>query len=117
MLSARARGHDDDVNVKVIEDLQGELRKANIEIKKLQEGIESNPKLTQALLNVEEDEADRWRKMHTMVAKERDEVVTMWSCKRLIGSWHPERLLHLVPLRRLRYQHRHHRFHLQHSAR
>lgn len=34
-IRARARGHDDDVSVKAIEDLQGELRKANIEIKKL----------------------------------------------------------------------------------
>lgn len=60
---------------KLIEDLQAELRRANMDLKMLQESVESNPKLSEALLNVEEDEAGRWKKMHDMVAKERDEVV------------------------------------------
>ena len=56
----------DEQNMKVIEDLQAELRRANMDLKMLQE---SNPKLSEALLNVEEDEAGRWKKMHDMVAK------------------------------------------------
>ena len=74
-IRARARGHGDDTNMKVIEDLQDELLQANAETKMLQESIEANPKLTQALLNVEEDEAERWKKMHVIVAKGRDEAV------------------------------------------
>ena len=59
----------------MVDDLQEELRLANLEIKLLQKNIASNPNLTEALINVEEDEAERWKKMHSMVVKERDEVV------------------------------------------
>jgi hypothetical protein len=37
--------------------------------------VGSDPKLPEALLNVEEDEAEGWKKMHDMVVKERDETV------------------------------------------
>ena len=74
-IRARAKDDGDEQNMKVIEDLQDELRGANMDLKMLQESVESNPKLSEALLNVEEDEAGRWKKMHDMVAKERDEVV------------------------------------------
>ena len=65
-IRARAKDDGDEQNMKVIEDLQDELRGANMDLKMLQE---SNPKLSEALLNVEEDEAGRWKKMHDMVAK------------------------------------------------
>ena len=43
----------------MIEDLQAELRRANIETSSYcyKNSVESNPKLSEALLNVEEDEA------------------------------------------------------------
>ena len=68
-IRARAKDDGDEQNMKVIEDLQDELRGANMDLKMLQESVESNPKLSEALLNVEEDEAGRWKKMHDMVAK------------------------------------------------
>lgn len=118
-IRARARGHGDDTNMKVIEDLQDELLKANAETKMLQESIEANPKLTQALLNVEEDEAERWKKMHVIVAKERDEAVRknanlyieLQEANRKLQ--HPERhqVLQRWPLRSQRPRHR---FHLPH---
>ena len=37
--------------------------------------VGSDPKLPESLLNVEEDEAEGWKKMHDMVVKERDETV------------------------------------------
>jgi hypothetical protein len=49
---------DDEVNAKMIEELKEELHKANLEIHRLQESIESNPKLTETLVNAEEEEAE-----------------------------------------------------------
>ena len=72
---ARVRDDGNSANKKVIEDLQAELRKANSDLKMLQDNVDSNPKLGEALLNVEQDEAERWKKMYLMEMKERDQAV------------------------------------------
>ena len=75
LLGSRIPIGDDDANAKVIEDLKEEVHKANLEIDRLQEGIECKPQLTETLLNAEEEEADRWKKMHQLVRKERDSAI------------------------------------------
>ena len=46
-----------------------------MDLRALQERLESNPRLTEALVDVEGDEAERWKTMHAMISKERDAVV------------------------------------------
>ena len=75
LIGSRIDKSGDDLKVKVIEELQDELHKANLEIGRLQDAIESNPKLTEALVNAEEDEAERWKKMYQMACKERDRAI------------------------------------------
>ena len=58
------------------EELRDELHKANLEINRLQEGIECNPNLTEALVNAEEAEADRWKKLCQTACSERDTLIT-----------------------------------------
>ena len=54
LLVSRFHVGNDEANAKVNEELREELHKANMEINRLQEAIESNPKLTEALVNAEE---------------------------------------------------------------
>lgn len=58
LIGSRINIVDDEVNAKMIEELKEELHKANLEIHRLQESIESNPKLTETLVNAEEEEAE-----------------------------------------------------------
>ena len=46
LIGSRINIVGDETNVKAIEELKEELHRANLEIKRLQEGIESNPNLT-----------------------------------------------------------------------
>ena len=50
----------------MIEDLQAELRRANSDLMTVQESVDSNPRLGQALINVEQDEVERWKKMYSI---------------------------------------------------
>ena len=61
-IRARARDDGNSPNRKVIEDLQAELRRANSDLMTLQESVDSNPRLGEALINVEQDEVERWKK-------------------------------------------------------
>ena len=74
-IQARARDDGNSPEQNVIEDLQTELRRANSDLKTLQEKVDSNPRPGEALLNVEQDEAERWKKMYHMTLKERDQAV------------------------------------------
>ena len=71
LIGSRINIVGDEVNAKMIEELKEELHKANLEIHRLQEGIEANPNLTETLVNVEEEEAERWKKMYRLVCNER----------------------------------------------
>ena len=64
-----------ETSAKVIEELHEELRKANLEIGRLQEGVESNPNLTEALINAEEAEADRYKKLYKTACAEREATI------------------------------------------
>ena len=46
-----------------------------MEISRLQEAVESNPKLTEALIDAEEAEADRYKKLYQSACSERDHVI------------------------------------------
>ena len=50
IIGSRINSVGDEDNVKAIEELKEELHRANLEIKRLQEGIESNPNLTETLV-------------------------------------------------------------------
>ena len=63
LIGSRFGNGGDEANIKVIGELKEELHRANQEIHRLQEGIECNPNLTEALVNAEEAEADRWKKL------------------------------------------------------
>ena len=71
---SRLSTSSDEASAKVIEELHEELRKANLEIGRLQEGIESNPNLTEALVN-EEAEADRYKKLYKTACAEREATI------------------------------------------
>ena len=75
LLGSRFSIGNDETNAKVNEELRDELHKANLEINRLQEGIESNPKLTEALINAEEAEADRYKKLYQTACSERDHAI------------------------------------------
>ena len=75
LLGSRFSVGNDETNAKVNEELRDELHKANLEINRLQEGIESNPKLTEALINTEEAEADRYKKLYQTACSERDHAI------------------------------------------
>ena len=75
LLGSRFHAGSDEGNAKVNEELREELRKANMEISRLQEAVESNPKLTEALIDAEEAEADRYKKLYQSACSERDHVI------------------------------------------
>ena len=75
LIGSRINIVGDEVNAKMIEELKEELHKANLEIHSLQESVGSNPKLTETLVNVEEEEAERWKKMYQLVCNERDGAI------------------------------------------
>ena len=75
LLGSRFHAGGDEDNAKVNEELREELRKANMEISRLQEAVESNPKLTEALIDAEEAEADRYKKLYQSACSERDHVI------------------------------------------
>ena len=75
LLGSRFHAGDDEANTKVNEELREELHKANMEISRLQEAIESNPKLTEALIDAEEAEADRYKKLYQTACSERDHAI------------------------------------------
>jgi hypothetical protein len=66
-----------------------------MDLKVLHEGIESNPRLGEALLNVEQNEAERWKKMFDMTAKHyRKQRLRLWPQRVLLWA----ELLRLLPL-------------------
>ena len=75
LLGSRFHAGSDEGNAKVNEELREELRKANMEISRLQEAVESNPKRTEALIDAEEAEADRYKKLYQSACSERDHVI------------------------------------------
>ena len=75
LLGAQFNAGSNEANDKVIEELREELRKANLEIDRLQETVESNPKLTEALIDAEEAEADRYKKLYQTACSERDHAI------------------------------------------
>ena len=75
LLGSRFHAGGDEDNAKVNEELREELHKANMEISRLQEAVESNPKLTEALIDAEEAEADRYKKLYQSACSERDHVI------------------------------------------
>ena len=75
LLGAQFHVGGSEANDKVNEELCEELHKANMEIQRLQEAIESNPKLTEALVDAEEAEADRYKKLYQSACSERDHVI------------------------------------------
>ena len=75
LLGSRFHAGNDEANTKVNEELREELHKANMEISRLQEAIESNPKLTEALIDAEEAEADRYKKLYQTACSERDHAI------------------------------------------
>ena len=99
LIGSRLSIGGDETNVKVIEELNDELRKANLEIHRLQEGIECNPNLTEALVNAEEAEADRWKKLYKTACAERDATIrkndslklslhdAKWAMQSMPASW------------------------------
>ena len=94
LLGSRFHAGNDEDNAKVNEELREELRKANMEISRLQETVESNPKLTEALIDAEEAEADRYKKLYQSACSERDHVIrkndslkqSLHDAKRTMGS-------------------------------
>ena len=74
-LGSRFYAGGDEDNAKVNEELREELHKANMEISRLYEAVESNPKLTEALIDAEEAEADRYKKLYQLACSERDHVI------------------------------------------
>ena len=94
LLGSRFHAGGDEDNAKVNEELREELRKANMEISRLQEAVESNPKLTEALIDAEEAEADRYKKLYQSACSERDHVIrkndslkqSLHDAKRTMGS-------------------------------
>ena len=99
LLGSRFHVGNDEANAKVNEELRDELHKANTEINRLQEAIESNPKLTEALVNAEEAEADRYKKLYRSACSERDHVIrkndsmkqslhdAKWTMSSMPASW------------------------------
>ena len=99
LLGSRLSIGGDETSVKVIEELHDELHKANQEINRLQEGIECNPNLTEALVNAEEAEADRYKKLYKTACAERDATIrkndslklslhdAKWAMKSMPASW------------------------------
>ena len=99
LLGSRLHAGSDGDNVKMIEELHEELHKANMEIHRLQEAIESNPRLTEALVNAEEEEADRHKKLYRSACSERDHAIrkndslkqslhdARWAMKSMPPSW------------------------------
>ena len=99
LLGSRFSNGDDETNAKVNEELRDELHKANLEINRLQEGVECNPNLTEALVNAEEAEADRWKKLYKTACSERDTLIrkndslklslhdAKWAMKSMPASW------------------------------
>ena len=75
LLGSRFHVGSDEDNAKVNEELREELCKANMEISRLQETVESNPKLTEALIDAEEAEADRYKKLYRSACSERDYAI------------------------------------------
>ena len=99
LLGSRFHAGNDEANAKVNEELREELHKANMEINRLQEAIESNPKLTEAFVNAEEAEADRYKKLYRSACSERDHVIrkndslkqslhdAKWTMSSMPASW------------------------------
>ena len=99
LIGSRFNTGGDEANIKVIGELNDELHKANLEIHRLQEGIECNPNLTEALVNAEEAEADRWKKLYKTACAERDATIrkndslklslqdAKWAMKSMPASW------------------------------
>ena len=75
LLGSRLGISSDEASAKAIEELHEELRKANLEIGRLQEGIECNPYLTEALVNAEEAEAERYKKLYKTACAEREATI------------------------------------------
>ena len=75
LLGAQFNAGSNEANDKVNEELREELRKANLEINRLQEAVESNPKLTEAPIDAEEAEADRYKKLYQTACSERDHAI------------------------------------------
>ena len=75
LLGAQFHVGGSEANDKVNEELCEEHHKANMEIQRLQEAIESNPKLTEALVDAEEAEADRYKKLYQSACSERNHVI------------------------------------------
>ena len=109
LLGSRLSIGGDETNVKVTEELRDELHKANQEISRLQEGIECNPNLTEALVNAEEAEADRWKKLYKTACAERDTLTrkndslklslldAKWAMKSTPASWSTAAPMAAVP--------------------
>jgi len=74
LIGSRINNVGDEANIRTIEEMKDEFHRANQEIHRLQEGIESNPNLTETLVNAEE-EAERWKKMYRLVCTERDAAI------------------------------------------
>jgi len=99
LIGSRFGTGGDEANIKVIGELKDELHRASQEIHRLQEGIECNPNLTEALVNAEEAEADRWKKMYQTACAERDATIrkndslklslhdAKWAMKSMPASW------------------------------
>ena len=75
LLGSRLGISSDEASAKAIEELHEELRKANLEIGRLQEGMECNPYLTEALVNAEEAEAERYKKLYKTACAEREATI------------------------------------------
>ena len=98
LIGSRFNTDGDEASIKVTGELNDELHKANLEIHRLQEGIECNPNLTEALVNAEEAEADRWKKLYKTACAERDATIrkndslklsqdAKWAMKSMPASW------------------------------
>ena len=75
LLGAQFHAGLNEENDRVIEELREELHNTNEQIHRLQEAVESNPKLTEALIDAEEAEADRYKKLYQTACSERDHVI------------------------------------------
>ena len=99
LIGSRFSTGGDEANIKAIGELNDELHRANLEIHRLQEGIECNPNLTEALVDAEEAEADRWKKLYQTACAERDATIrkndslklslhdAKWAMKSMPASW------------------------------
>ena len=99
LIGSRFNTDGDEASIKVTGELNDELHKANLEIHRLQEGIECNPNLTEALVDAEEAEADRWKKLYQTACAERDATIrkndslklslhdAKWAMKSMPASW------------------------------